>query len=552
LIEAWKVLPIKHPWALEVVGDLSWALLDQTGTHCCEDAQSTTGDYVDQAWEWYNWTLSARRAVLGRSHPATMGAVKGIGQVLVAKCMFPEALKEFEKALSLRAYYLGYGDILTQHVIDDVTILFRLWRECEGPGLEQALFEYLTKTKSIREYQLVPLRVDLLRIYRGLKHVIYEIDEKFELTTFQDLLHANRHRKPSDRLPWHEIQSIIVEVAETFDGNVALPLVLSYLEDMTRTILSRSRRIHDLLYMGRPVGVGQDLELQWVVDAASFKLKELGNFEGALDLCQRLLQFLDELDIKGDSQTAIWRSILAFWVSWDIAKTLRGLGRNDEAFKMSDRARLEGKLFSGDNKYKNNLYSIWTETAWWYEEFGRYDIAISLYMELISLSGARGYPMVEREITKELLSTVGRAYHASGDLYKALGWIYLILKKATHVYALGEFMTYFHRDAIEGMFSRDGDQEHQLFSQELRLIVTQGRPHLLGTSFCTDAFDIFPWAEKEWLVCTPFAPSPYASYSRTCPAIYLPAILDRAMIIKEQNSVEDLWFAATGHWSDYV
>jgi hypothetical protein len=54
LIEAWKILPVKHPWALEVVGDLSWTILGQKETYCCEDAQSTTGDYVDQAWEWYN------------------------------------------------------------------------------------------------------------------------------------------------------------------------------------------------------------------------------------------------------------------------------------------------------------------------------------------------------------------------------------------------------------------------------------------------------------------------------------------------------------------
>jgi hypothetical protein len=66
-----------------------------------------------------------------------MGTVKGIGQVLVAKCRFPEALKEFEQALSQRAYYLGYSDILTQNVVGDILALFNRWYECEGPGLEE-------------------------------------------------------------------------------------------------------------------------------------------------------------------------------------------------------------------------------------------------------------------------------------------------------------------------------------------------------------------------------------------------------------------------------
>jgi hypothetical protein len=110
-------------------------------------------------------------------------------------------------------------------------------------------------------------------------------------------------------------------------------------------------------------------------------------------------------------------------------------------------------------------------------------------------------------------------------------------------------MTWFHKGTIGGMFSWDGDQEHQLFSQELRLIVTQGRPYLLETWFCPDAFDIGPWeAEENGLVCIPFAPSPYATYCRTCPAIYLPTFLDRAVVLKEQNFHLDHWLAAESYW----
>jgi tetratricopeptide (TPR) repeat protein len=550
LLEAWKALPRKHPWALEVAGDLSWTILNQNIPYCCV----IPSHHADQAWEWYNWTLSARRAVLGRSHPATMGAVKGIGQVLEAKCMFPEALKELEKALSVRAHYLGYGDILTRNVIDDVTVLFQQWHECEGPGLEQALFEYLNKTKDIGEYQLVPSRIDLINIYNSLTHVSHEINERNGLATCQGLLLANKLSKPSDRFLWSELQTVIIEVAESLDGDAALPCVLFYLEEMSEAILSRSRRLDDVTYMGRiDSSPSLDLSLYWVIDVVSFKLKELGELEASLDLCQRLLKLLDQLDEEEYSENFLATSKLAIFVSWDLAKTLNSLGRTEEAFKMSDRARLGWRLFISMPKFFYWDPPMWTETAKWYERLGRYDLAVGLYMELIGLSKViRWYPDAKWETIKELYVTIARAYHASGDLYKTLGWIYLILKEPTNTVASAEVNAEFHREAINGMFNEDGNQEQELFSQELRLIVTQGRPHLFETSFCPGAFDIWPWEGEDHLVCDSFAPSPYATYSRTCPAVYLPTVLDRAMIIKEQNSLLDLLFAAEGHWSDYV
>jgi hypothetical protein len=196
---------------------------------------------------------------------------------------------------------------------------------------------------------------------------------------------------------------------------------------------------------------------------------------------------------------------------------------------------------------------MWTETARWYEEIGRDNVAISLYMELIGLSGAKGYPTVEWEIIKEFFASIGRAYHASGDLYKALGWIHLILK-AIPAGDLSDMIGKFYRDAVTGMFSWDGDQEHQLFSQELRLIVTQGRPHLFGTSFCYSG-DFVPWAwsgEDHLAACVAFAPSPYASYSRTCPAIDLPTVLNRAVLLNHEDTQWGLVLAAEDYWLNYV
>jgi hypothetical protein len=84
-------------------------------------------------------------------------------------------------------------------------------------------------------------------------------------------------------------------------------------------------------------------------------------------------------------------------VSWDLAEILNHLGRTEESFEMSNRARLGWQLFISLPAYFNwqQLHPMWMETAGWYEELGRSDVAIGLYMELLGLSSVRGYPQAE-------------------------------------------------------------------------------------------------------------------------------------------------------------
>jgi hypothetical protein len=160
----------------------------------------------------------------------------------------------------------------------------------------------------------VPLRFRLLSIYHNLTHVAHEIDEKPEWTTCQSLLLAHRLNQEPNRLPFFELHNFIRAVAESSDSDTALTCFLSYLEDMSDTILSRSRQLCDVRHMANP---NSDLiiSLHWVVDVMSFKLKELGKFEAALDLCQRLLNFLDELEEEEGSKGSWWVSRLPILVS---------------------------------------------------------------------------------------------------------------------------------------------------------------------------------------------------------------------------------------------
>jgi len=91
-------LPISDPRVLAAIGDYAFVLY-QIGN-------------LTQSRELYVWLHSTRSIVLGRRHPATMGALMGIG-FTAPSC--PEAFRDLQKATEIRMAVLGANDTLTKN-----------------------------------------------------------------------------------------------------------------------------------------------------------------------------------------------------------------------------------------------------------------------------------------------------------------------------------------------------------------------------------------------------------------------------------------------------
>lgn len=103
LREALQQISMKHPQALDILGDLAWAIHQQGQTN--------------EAHDWYIWILAARQDVLGKHHPATMGAVSGLGFVCEAMGLYDQAYELHLRAFTERNKTLGPNDYLTTNTM---------------------------------------------------------------------------------------------------------------------------------------------------------------------------------------------------------------------------------------------------------------------------------------------------------------------------------------------------------------------------------------------------------------------------------------------------
>lgn len=125
LADAWSRLPRRHPGPLAIVGDLAWSIYYQ--------------ERYEESLRWYRWALDFRSKVLGKTHPATMGAFLGIGLVQECRGHYDEAFDLYKVALAGREKRLGRSDVLTLNVVGIIISLLRdtqsneelLWRERE-------------------------------------------------------------------------------------------------------------------------------------------------------------------------------------------------------------------------------------------------------------------------------------------------------------------------------------------------------------------------------------------------------------------------------------
>lgn len=109
LVETWQNCPLRHPQALQIVGDLAYVILNQYRS--------------GEALSWYNWALEARETVLGKDHPATMGAVYGIGLTLEQNGIYMEAYQYYLRAFIGREKILGPDNFLTINVMESIKTL---------------------------------------------------------------------------------------------------------------------------------------------------------------------------------------------------------------------------------------------------------------------------------------------------------------------------------------------------------------------------------------------------------------------------------------------
>ena len=126
LTAAWSSLPKRHPAALTIVGDLAWSLFLQRR--------------LDESMMWYEWTLAARKHVLGPSHPATMGALMGIANIYDLIGRHEEALKLLKKVYNARLKRLGKHDWLTLNAVENLAI--SLEREGNPEAIEWRIRHY--------------------------------------------------------------------------------------------------------------------------------------------------------------------------------------------------------------------------------------------------------------------------------------------------------------------------------------------------------------------------------------------------------------------------
>ncbi|KAJ6024801.1 hypothetical protein N7540_005598 [Penicillium herquei] len=115
--EASTQLHGEHPKALEIAGDLAWAIILQ--------------EKYDDASDWYSWLLASRGKVLGKGHPATLGALKGLATISRCRGNYDKALPLYFEALAGRQKRLGQNDILALNVMVNIAEVFSAQGEYE-------------------------------------------------------------------------------------------------------------------------------------------------------------------------------------------------------------------------------------------------------------------------------------------------------------------------------------------------------------------------------------------------------------------------------------
>lgn len=113
LCQARRSLPLKHPRVLEIVGNHGNALME---------AKMTDGPAGSLAW--YRWLLEARSQVLGPSHPATSGAMLGMGLSLIKqnRTSCDDGLDYILRAFNIRKTVLGLDDTLTKNALSALAV----------------------------------------------------------------------------------------------------------------------------------------------------------------------------------------------------------------------------------------------------------------------------------------------------------------------------------------------------------------------------------------------------------------------------------------------
>lgn len=108
LCQALRRFPAEHPRVLEIIGNYAFSLneygVEEMGT------QHTTSSI-----SWYLWLYAARHRILGSSHPATAGALLGLG-FSTHNCALSMSL--LIAACKMRIARLGYEDFLTKNAIN--------------------------------------------------------------------------------------------------------------------------------------------------------------------------------------------------------------------------------------------------------------------------------------------------------------------------------------------------------------------------------------------------------------------------------------------------
>jgi hypothetical protein len=169
LKEIWAQYPLKHPLSLRSAGVYIDTLLV---------AQSPT---LQIAMAWLTWLRSAREQVLGKTHPATMGAYIGLGRVLSLGGHCEESARYLEEAYSVRKQVLGPSDLLTNRAwgflrgtvdscrdpqSEDVPLFLRTFEEAATPKekilrttplvtLHQAAKQYLLADKQLLSLEVL-------------------------------------------------------------------------------------------------------------------------------------------------------------------------------------------------------------------------------------------------------------------------------------------------------------------------------------------------------------------------------------------------------------
>jgi hypothetical protein len=143
---------------------------------------------------------------MGKTHPATMGAVKGIGHILLDSGMFTEALSKFELALLERERALGFNDVLTANVRVDIVDLFSAWEYCGGSGLPEALSGYLKRISHTSHVAVIMHHLRLANWYEGKEFFggLEDIPRIGNISFWLELLAANNESASLTSKEWED------------------------------------------------------------------------------------------------------------------------------------------------------------------------------------------------------------------------------------------------------------------------------------------------------------------------------------------------------------